>query len=154
MEFIRRHKKKIMVIFSLMWLGAILFLSGQKGTDAFELTFAISEPIAGIIWDNPDYDRIHIVMQILRQTGRVVCFAVLGALIFGLVNMFLGRSSKKRRTIVIVAVIIFISIFDETRKLLIDGRHCTIWEIMANILSGFAGSAIVWKISKCINRRT
>lgn len=148
MEFIRRHQKKIMVVLFFACVGIILFLSGQNGSQAFWLTYRLSCPIAEIFYENPNYDQILAVMILMRKIGRCVAFSVFGAMVLMVVDMLWGQKVGWKILIPASFIIIAFSVFDETRKLLIEGRHCTWQEIAVNIVCGLAGCLIVYWIKR------
>lgn len=121
----------------------ILFLSGQSGSQAFGMTYHLALPIAGIIYDTPDYDQILVVMNGIRILGRIVVFMFFGGFFTAFVYGWGGRLTQKTKNSISVSGIVLFGIFDETRKLLIDGRHCTLGEIIVNIVCGFIGAVFV-----------
>lgn len=148
MKFIAKHRKKLVVILFPACVGMILFLSGQSGSQAFNLTYELALPIAEKFYKNPDYDQILAVMIILRKIGRCTAFTMFGGLYYVFVETLAKEMEPKRKWCIILAGIVLFSVFDETHKLLIDGRHCTIEEIIINIVCGFVGCGIfnrVWK---------
>lgn len=148
MDFIRRHQKKIMILSFLVCVGIILFLSGQNGSQAFWLTYHLSCPIAEIIYDNPNYDQILAVMILMRKMGRCVAFGVFGAMVLMVADVLWGKKMGWKILIPVSLVIIAFSVFDETRKLLIEGRHCTWQEIAINIVCGLAGCMLVYGMKR------
>lgn len=154
MEFIRRHQKKIMILSFLACVGIILFLSGQNGSQAFWLTYRLSCPIAEIFYDNPNYDQILAVMILMRKIGRCVAFGVFGAMVLMVSDVLWGKKKGWRILIPASMVIVAFSVFDETRKLMIEGRHCTWQEIAINIVCGFAGCIIVYGIKRRKEQRS
>lgn len=121
---------------------AILFLSGQDGEEAFDTTYGIAKPIADVIYENPTNDQIEDIMIIIRNFGRIVAFTVFGILLA--LNLEVSaKFSWKVKVIAIVVITTIFSVFDEVRKLLIEGRHCTFGEIIVNIFcSMIAGLAV------------
>lgn len=135
--------KKFLLVGLVLCAAMILFLSGQSGAEAFGLTYRLALPIAGVIYDTPDYDQILAVMNVMRFLGRVMAFTVFGGLFTALVFAWGSRLSPKVKIIISLAGIIVFGIFDETHKLFIDGRHCTFAEIIVNIVCGSVGSVFV-----------
>ena len=135
--------KKILVIGFVLCMVLILFLSGQSGSQAFELTYQLALPFANLIYDTPDYDQILVVMNVIRLVGRIAAFTVFGGFFAALVNVWGNKLPYKVKNMISVMGIMVFSIFDETHKLFIDGRHCTITEIIVNIICGFAGAGFV-----------
>lgn len=140
--------KKFVVIGFAVCMVFILFLSGQSGSQAFGLTYRLAVPIADIIYDTPDYDQILVVMNGIRFLGRVVAFTVYGGFFTALIHAWSRKLSWKTKNAICVLGIVLFGIFDETRKLLIDGRHCTLAEIIVNIVCGLAGAAVALYILK------
>lgn len=144
----KKYQKILLTMFLLAWICVILFLSGQNGSEAFNLTYKLALPLAGCFFENPDNDRILQVMLVLRQAGRCVVFAVFGMLFNQYLDVMLAGMRQCRRRILLFGGIILFSVFDETHKLLIEGRHCTPQEILMNILSGFMGCVILYLVRK------
>lgn len=135
----------------VLWIAAILSLSGQDGEEAFGLTYKLSVPIADILYEEPTLSQIEDVMLVLRQVGRVGMFLVLGMLTTLAVDAIWQKINEVNRLYIIYGFLIFFSIFDEVHKLLIPGRHCTVEEILVNIMSSFIGCVcmnLLYKICK------
>lgn len=134
-------KKYTMSAF-IIWIVLILFLSGQSGSQAFGMTYELALPFANFLYGTPDYDQILVVMNAIRFTGRIVAFTGFGILFTTLVQSFKGNFFRKAKNIISIVGIVAFAVFDETHKLLIDGRHCTMEEILVNIVCGLAGGAV------------
>jgi len=148
MKFIAKHRRKLVVILFPACVGMILFLSGQNGSQAFNLTYELALPIAEMFYENPNYDQILAVMIILRKIGRCTAFTVFGGLFYVFVEVLAKEAEPKKKWGIILAGIVLFSVFDETHKLLIDGRHCTLEEIIINIVCGFAGCGVFYRMLK------
>ncbi len=134
--------RKYAVSAFIIWLVLILFLSGQSGSQAFGMTYELALPFAKILYGVPDYDQILVVMNGIRFIGRIVAFIGFGILFTVLLRSFKSKISLRLQNIILVSGIIVFAVFDETHKLLIDGRHCTIWEIILNIVCGLTGCVV------------
>ncbi len=134
--------KKLTAIGFIICIILILFLSGQSGSQAFGMTYRLALPIANIIYDTPDYDQILLVMNGIRLFGRVIAFTAFGVFFTALIHVW-GKKLPPRvkNSLSFLGIVIF-GIFDEMHKLRIDGRHCTIAEIIVNIICGFIGMAL------------
>lgn len=148
MKFVMQHQKKIILLLFVAWTGGILFLSGQNGDEAFGLTYRLACPIAGIFFDHPDYDQILAVMIVMRKLGRCFFFLFFGFLWYLLVEVFAKEWNVIRKRIVILSGMVLFSVFDETHKLFIAGRHCTMEEIFINIVCGTIGILIAFSVGK------
>lgn len=140
--------KKFIGIGFIICVTFILFLSGQSGSQAFGLTYRLAVPLAEVIYDSPDYDQLLVVMNGIRFLGRVVAFTVFGGFFTALIHAWCGKLSRITKEGISFLGIIIFGIFDETHKLLIDGRHCTLSEILVNIVCGLMGAVVTIYILK------
>lgn len=142
----------------LVSIVVILILSGQSGNQAFEMTYRMAVPFAQILYKNPDLEEIKVVMQWIRLAGRVFAFAWFGGLLMynacAIVLYWKIKHSKVWILMVFVLDVLF-SIYDEAHKLFIEGRHCTLQEILLNILVSVAASVLVFLFFRklCWDRR-
>lgn len=145
------NTKKIITLILIIWLAVILFLSGQSGSQAFGLTYRLALPIADVIYQSPDYDQILTVMNAVRFAGRIVAFTIFGMIFTAFIRTVGAKLPVKVRSTLSIAGIVLFGIFDEAHKMLIDGRHCTLFEIIVNIICGLAGAVLTWYIIKRIS---
>lgn len=134
--------KKYAVSAFIIWFVLILFLSSQNGSQAFGMTYKLALPFAKILYGIPDYDQILVVMNGIRFIGRVVAFVGFGVLFTVLIRSYKSKISLRYQNIILILGIIVFAVFDETHKLLIDGRHCTVGEIIVNIVCGLTGCVV------------
>lgn len=120
----------------------ILFLSGQDGEEAFDTTYEIAKPVADVVYEDPSNDQVEDVMLTIRNSGRVIAFLVFGGLLALNIHLWTTFGWKYKAMLISIVSIVF-SVFDEVHKLAIEGRHCTLAEIVVNILcSMIAGLAV------------
>ncbi len=120
----------------------ILFLSGQDGEEAFDTTYEIAKPVADVVYEEPSNDQVEDVMLVIRNSGRVIAFTVFGILLA--LNVHVWTTFRwKYKAILIVVITVLFSIFDEVHKLAIEGRHCTLAEIMVNVLCSMIAGLVV-----------
>lgn len=140
--------KKFTAIGLIICTTFILVLSGQNGTEAFGMTYRLALPFAAVVYGTPDYDQILAVMNGIRFLGRIAVFTTFGVFFTTFIHTWKNFLSQKAKTVMSVLGIILFGIFDETHKLLIDGRHCTVIEIVVNVICGLAGAAAALYIIK------
>lgn len=134
-EFIGKNKKMIISLAVLIvWLGVMLFLSSQNGTETENTSSFLAKWIANMIYDNPRQWQITPIDSAFRKAAHVVIYAVFGGILYSLSSCFELKAWRKFG--ICTAIVVLVSVLDELHKLPIDGRHFDIPDVFLNIVGG------------------
>ena len=122
------------LILSLLWVGLMLYLSHQNGTDTFNTSNGFSVYLANMLHVDPQ-----LFHGLVRKAAHLVLYFILAVLLRG----WQIQRGKAPWPALVMAVVF--SILDEGTKPLIPGRHCDAEDILLNDV----GAALGYFISGC-----
>ena len=124
-------------ILSLLWVGLMLYLSHQNGTDTFNTSHGFTVYLANLLHVDPQW--LH---GLVRKIAHVVLYFILAVLLRGC-QMQWGKAPWRA----LVMAVVF-SIIDEGTKPLIPGRHCDVEDILLNDV----GAVLGYFLSGCFEK--
>ena len=135
--------KKVLLIFILIfWVGLILFLSFQTGTDTADTSLGLTRYILGIFMEGEiSYETMehwHMIFRLWAHPGIFFFYAMLAT---GVLAEFV--ENKAVCFVVTIFSGIVLAVFSEVGKLNIPGRHCDVKEMGLNIAGLLVGSFIM-----------
>ena len=153
-------KKKIRYflpfISALICMAVIFFFSSQDGEKNNNLSMAVTERIAGIIFDNLDiqsegtqYYVIHNMHIIIRKTAHFALYAILGAVTYTAAHS-LKKDFRKCFAVSLGFPLIYAAA-DEIHQIFTDGRTARLFDVFIDELGAAAGSVITFAVIACID---
>ncbi len=152
--FKREYVYRIILTFmTVVWLIFMIFLSHENAEESGRITGAVADKIGEATVDTTEmkwcekqevFKEIHAV---IRQISHVVVYFILAVL------CTLTAKSWKIKWIFPFMFLIVWSIGDEVSKLLTEGRHCDVSDMVINILGSMIGFVTTSLIVYLINRK-
>lgn len=138
-------KKYISVAFLLAWIGLILFLSFQNGTDTAgtSMTFT-SDVLRFFIHREPEYELLMLWDARFRLWAHFVLLFFYGMICFEVVYQWTGKMFSSLIASAFTGSVL--GAVAEIGKLWIDGRHCQMDEMMLNIVGALVGVVVIVRI--------
>lgn len=116
------------VIFTIVWLTLMMFLSHQPGPDTAKTSGWLAVMIADLL--SLDEMMVH---NVIRHSAHAVLYMVLT------ISSMLVFSKTKIKKYYVLILLLLISLLDEGTKPFIVGRHCDIEDIALNDLGILIG---------------
>lgn len=137
----KRWKTAIIWITAAVWLCLCFFLSSQKLTDTTQLSAAITHFILKI-FGLPGQTYYMPIFDGVRLAAHVLVFAVLTMLICAALLLTI----KKKRTAFLIsfAAGAVLSVGSEIGKLYVNGRHCSVSDMILNLLGCILGIGLIY----------
>ena len=145
-------KRIVLTIILLFWVGFILFLSFQTGTDTANTSMGLTKYILQFFFDG---EIPYNVLQQWHMTLRLWAHPLLFFLYAVLAMRLAVEIIKKNAISFAVASVsgIALAVFSEVGKWNIPGRHCDGGEMLLNIAGVMVGTVLTLLIQIMWNRR-
>ncbi|MCM1181098.1 MAG: VanZ family protein [Clostridium sp.] len=131
-------KKILLAITLVFWVGFILFLSFQAGTDTAATSLGFTKWILQFFIEGEiPYETLVHWHMLFRLWAHPVIFFFYGMLAMGVTTEFISRCSVCLFISVISGIVL--AVFSEVGKWNIPGRHCDFGEMCLNIIGVLVG---------------
>ncbi|MDE6432938.1 MAG: VanZ family protein [Lachnospiraceae bacterium] len=145
-------KKILLSITLIFWVGFILFLSFQTGTDTAATSLGLTKWILQFFIEGeiPDETLMHWHM-LFRLWAHPAIFFFYGMLAMGVTTEFISKYSV---CLLVTGISgIGLAVFSEVGKWNIPGRHCDIKEMALNVVGVLVG-IILMLAAQLVSKRT
>ena len=128
----------------LLWMGVIFGASTQLGTPAHTSLFI--RPF--LLWLNPHMseESINLVHHCVRKTAHAVEYAILGFLIWRVVQsapaLASHRPARHFRLALLLAALYAVT--DETHQIFVPGRDAAVRDVLLDTCGAGLGLAVTW----------
>lgn len=139
----------LMSMFTLFWIGIMLFFSSQNGAQTEQTGRNMAQFIKNLLHLKNDVYQIH---REIRKIAHILLFLVFGFLLTIILDLAFYKRNKKLFMIILLLGSSF-SYLDEAHKILIKGRHFNFDDVIRNLAGYIFGCLLafflVWIWKKC-----
>jgi len=144
-----RKKSVNILLFTILWILLVFYLSGQTGIVSNRISRSISGLILPVIQRilSNDLLRFWMLNSILRNIAHFFVYSVLGAFVFKLINNII-RVRKHWVFPLSLGICFFIGVIDEIRQTFVPGRGSELSDLILNITGSTFGTALHYFFNK------